>query len=727
MSPAVTALSAAERELFVSSARSALTGVWPTATSAGAADAGAADAGPDDTGRDGAGLNGRVWGLAAECGWFELGEAGDLQTALALAAELGRAACPLPVLDGFAAVRLAGPGSWLADGVAAGTVRVLVAPDAGPEEVWYAEAAAAATHVLLLPGPGGTARVRAIAAVRPRDGLAVPAWCDLRLGEERARLEVSAEQAAEAIAVLRLGLAARAAAAAQRTHELAVEHARTRVQFGKVIGSFGAVQQRTASNQIDVSANALLLGEAARAFAAGAPHWPLAARLAVEHVRLTAAAVQLGAQHTLAASGYFTEHEGPWLFRRVHADLARLNTQRDPAGEVADSLVEAGLALPPVSADEHGERLRAELRALLAEHATGDPARPYGDGGTLRQAMAGRGYFGMGWPAAHGGREASVAEQVVLNEEIQYHRAPVGDALNTVMLLGNSILRHGTQEQQAEFLPRMRRGEIRFCLGYSEPETGSDLASLRTRAVQDGGGWVINGQKSWTTNAHVATHVWLACRTNPEAVPRHAGITVFLISMETPGITVQRHTALSGEISCTVFYDDVRVPDSARVGQVNGGWRVIIDALAGERVVMGGVAAVLRRQFDDLLAGVRTDPVRYVGPPGSAARAVLGRLAARLQATRVLVAAAINATASGRGAALEAPMAGVLGGELAEEFGEAILDLLGPEAALAEPHPGSPFPPTLEYQLRLAPMFVIGGGTNDIQRGMIARALGLQR
>jgi alkylation response protein AidB-like acyl-CoA dehydrogenase len=101
---------------------------------------------------------------------------------------------------------------------------------------------------------------------------------------------------------------------------------------------------------------------------------------------------------------------------------------------------------------------------------------------------------------------------------------------------------------------------------------------------------------------------------------------------------------------------------------------------------------------------------------------VLGRLAARLQATRVLVAAAIDATASGRGAGLEAPMAGVLGGELAEECGEAILDLLGPEAALAEPHPGSPFPPTLEYQLRLAPMFVIGGGTNDIQRGMIARA-----
>jgi alkylation response protein AidB-like acyl-CoA dehydrogenase len=717
MTTNASSLSAAERELFVSSARSALQGPWPSATTAGTADAG---------------LLGRVWDLAAECGWFELGGAGDLTAAVALAAELGRVACPLPVLDGFVAVRLAGPLSWLADGIAAGEVRVLIASPAGAE-VRYVEAAPVATHLLLLPEHGGAASVRTIAAARPRAGLAAPAWCDVTPGEEVAQLMVSAEQAAEAAVLLRLGLAARAAAAARRTHELAVEHARTRVQFGRVIGAFGAVQQRTAASQIDVSANALLIDEAVRAFASGAPDWPLAARLAVEHVRLTAAAVQLGAHHTLAASGYFEEHEGPWLFRRVHADLARLRVLLDPAGEVADVLIDDGQHLPPVSADAGGERFRAELLALLAEHATGDPGQPFDDGTALRDAMAGRGYFGMGWPAAYGGRDAGVAEQVVLNEEVQYHRAPVRDALSTVMLLGNSILRHGTEAQKSAFLPRIRRGEIRFCLGYSEPETGSDLASLRTRAVrtqgsgQLGADWVINGQKSWTTNAHVATHVWLACRTDPEATPRHAGITVFLIPMDTPGITVHRHTGLSGEISCTVFYDDVRVPDSARVGEVNGGWRVITDALAGERVTMGGVAAILRRQFDDVLAAVRTDPVRYAGPRGSAGRAVLGRLAARLQATRVLVAAAIAATTAGRGVALEAPMAGVLGGELAEEFGEAVLDLLGPQAALAEPHDGSPIPATLEYELRLSLMYVIGGGTNDIQRGLIARGLGLPR
>jgi alkylation response protein AidB-like acyl-CoA dehydrogenase len=292
--------------------------------------------------------------------------------------------------------------------------------------------------------------------------------------------------------------------------------------------------------------------------------------------------------------------------------------------------------------------------------------------------------------------------------------------MSASLLLGHSILRHGTAEQQAEFLPLLREGRMAFCLGYSEPEAGSDLASLRTRAERDGDSWVINGQKAWTTRGHTASHVWLAVRTDPDAQPRHAGITIFLVPMDTPGITVQQHVALSGEISCTVFYDDVRVPDAMRVGEVDGGWRVITDALASERIVMGGISSVLLRQLDDVLTQVRADPTARLGPAGSARRDRLSALAARLQATRVLVLAATRATA-GRDARLYPPMAAVLGGDLAEDFGERVLELLGPEAALADA-PGG-----FEAALRLAPMFVIGGGTNDIQRGVIARALGLAR
>jgi alkylation response protein AidB-like acyl-CoA dehydrogenase len=154
---------------------------------------------------------------------------------------------------------------------------------------------------------------------------------------------------------------------------------------------------------------------------------------------------------------------------------------------------------------------------------------------------------------------------------------------------------------------------------------------------------------------------------------------------------------------------------------------VITDALAGERVVMGGIAASLHRQLDDLLDFVRADPAATVGPRGSAARAKLGELAVTLQANRALVAAAIGATAAGGGARLEAPMAGVLGGELAEAFGEAMLDILGPPGALSGEVPGTPGGGAFEYGLRLSIMYVVGGGTNDIQRGLIARGLGLPR
>ena len=700
-----------------------------------AADAGAGDAG-------GRRLS-ALWAAGADQGWFALGEEEALDAALAATRELGRVACPLPVADAFVAARVLGREEKVAGQLAAGEIRVLVALESDAGEVRYLDAGPAATHVLTLPpgtdaavgtdaaaGTTGTAALRPITACRPLPGLAVPAWSAVTLGPAEAQAEITAARTAENVTLIRLGLAARALAAAERAHEMAVEHAKSRRQFGQLIGSFGAVQQRVASCHIDVSAARQLLDRAAAAYGSGRADWPLQAEIAVEFIALAARRVQFGAHHTLAAIGYFEEHDAPWLFRRVQADIARLAALPPPGGSVADVLVEADAqvetvaSLPAFDLGPNGESFRAELRAFLAAQA-----RPDGrfDQATLIPAMAERGWFGFGWPPEAGGRNASLAEQVVLQEEATYARAPVRTQLSSVTLLGNSILRHGSARQQAAFLPLIRAGRLHFCLGYSEPEAGSDLASLKTRAQRSGddGDWLINGQKLWTTGGHLASHVWLATRTNPDASPRHAGITVFLVPMDTPGITIQQHRALSGEISCTVFYDDVRVPDSARVGEVNGGWKVITDALAGERVVMGGIAASMLRQLDDLLAWARADPARWVGPRGSAARAKLGELAVTLQANRALVAAAIAATASGRGARLEAPMAGVLGGELAETFGQTLLDIIGPAGALAGP--AAPGGGEFEYGLRLSIMYVVGGGTNDIQRGLIARGLGLPR
>lgn len=656
-----------------------------------------------------------LWRTAASQGWFELGPADAWDAALAATRRLGRVACPLPVVDGFVASRL------LPDlpGVDSGELRIVVAL-AGPEDaVEHVEAAGAATHVLLVPADGGTAVLREVVELEEQPGLAIPSWSMVRSGAIRSTVDINVDVADEAVLLLRLGLAVRAMAAAERAHELAVEHAKTRQQFGRAIGSFGAVQQRAASCQIDVSAGNLLLEQAQRRWAEGSDDWRQWTELAVEHARAAAPRVQLGAQHTLAAVGYFEDHEAPWLFRRVHADVTRLRDFPRAAGEFGDALVETDTSLPAFDLGPEGERFRSEVRELFAQHSESFSRSSMAVNHDLVDAVAERGWLGFSWPQEYGGRNASLAEQVALNEETAYWGAPISKALGAVTLLGNSILKHGSPEQKDKFLPLIRRGELSFCLGYSEPEAGSDLASLQTRAVRSGDEWVINGQKLWTTGAHISDWVWLAVRTDPDAQPRHAGITVFLVPMDTPGITVQRNRALSGEISCTVFYDDVRVPDSARVGEINGGWQVITDALAGERITMGNIAAALHRQLDDLLARIRSDVDGKVGPRGSARRARLGEIAVGIQATRALVSAAIDATDRGSGGRLEAPMAGVLGGEMAEQFGAAALEILGPDATSQ----ALPF----EYGLRLSVMYVVGGGTNDVQRGLIARGLGMPR
>lgn len=672
-----------------------------------------------------------LWDQGAKHGWFELGSAGALSAAMRAVRELGRVACPLPVMDGFVASCLLANVAPLLSGIESGEIRVVVAMAKGSGATSdYLEAVPSSTHVVLLRPESGSLELCAIHGWVDLPGVAVPNWSRVVLDEPQASLDLSPSQLDEALSLLRLGLAGRAVGAAERAHEMAIEHAKSRHQFGRPIGSFGAVQQRTAECQIEIRAGNLLIEDAVRSWEMSEPDAMLRAEIAVEHARSAAPFVQLGAQHTLGASGYFEEHEAPWLFRRVHADVARLGSYESAGGEVADILIARRSSLPALSVGEAGERIRDEVRELLRQFPS--VAIPAGESRApavntaLVSAVAEQGWLGFGWPPKYGGRSASLSEVIALYDEAAYSRAPLGTALSAVMLVGHSIIRHGTTAQQARFLPLIRRGELSFCLGYSEPDVGSDLAALRTRAVRVGDDWVVNGQKSWTTGGHVAEWMWLAARTDPDSTPPQAGITVFLFPMSTEGITVQQHRALSGDVSCSVYFDDVRISDAARIGEVNGGWKVIIDALAGERISMGSsVASGLHRQLDELLAIVREDTENVIGPRGSARRARLGALAVRVQATRVLVAAAIEAAMTGDGHPHDAPMASVLGGELAEEFGESVLQILGPSAALRE-MPGAPRA-DFDYGLRLSVKYVVGGGTNDIQRGLIARNLGLPR
>lgn len=680
--------------------------LWGNATAAGKADTAECQ---------------EMWSAATSHGWFDL--EGVVDAVLALQGQLGRVACPLPVVDGFVASRLA---PRLQGVIASGEVRLAVVPSAHGDEARHVEFADALTHVLVLDAVGEEVSLRPVLTRSATPGLARPEWSTVTLGDAEESFAARREEVDEGLVLVRLGLAARSLAAACRMHELAMEHSKNRVQFGRQIGSFQAVQQRTASCHIDVTAAELLIDRATEACLVRSANWTMSAELATDFIVDAARRVQIGAHHTLAAVGYFEEHEGPWLFRRVHADVARIPAFEPSSGTTVDQILDGDDVLPQFTLDDVGEAFRVEVRAAI-DALRGPIGRDDFDEARAIADFASRGWFGLGWPEEYGGRNATLTEQVVLHDEIAYHRLPAKWTLSSVMLLGNSILLHGTEDQKQRFFPLIRAGELKYCLGYSEPEVGSDLASVATRAVRSGDDWVINGQKIWTTNAHTAKYIWLATRTDPEAKPRHAGITMFLVPMDTPGITVQQMTSLSGEISCAVFLDDVRVPDSARVGDVDGGWKVITDALVGERISMGGIATQLHRQLDDVLVTLRTDPDGLVGPRGSAGRASLRGMVASLQAARALVASAIGAGGDTRANPLAGPMAGVFGGELAETWSESWLDILGPDALLAGPEPDVPGSGDIERLLRTSIMYVVGGGTNDIQRGLIARALGLPK
>ncbi|MGK5114834.1 acyl-CoA dehydrogenase family protein [Geodermatophilus sp. CPCC 205506] len=704
----MTALAAEELADLRATVSGALAPAWDAPQTAGRPEAG-------DTALRAA------WEVAVRQGWTELGGEGALDALIAVTGELGRLACPLPLADAYVATRLLG--GELAESVAEGRIRPVVAAaeSVSGGTVRFVEAAGAATHVLLLPAGDGEIRLAPVAAVRSTAGTPAPAWSDVDVTlEGAATVPVTAGDAGAARTVLRLALAARAYGAAARSADMALEHANLRHQFGRPIGAFQAVSHRCVNGAIDVAAFAALAEEAVRLGVDGDPAWVLAAELAVAHAAATAARVQFGAHHTLAAVGYFEEHAAPWLFRRVHADVTRLAALPAASGEPADLLLEPGAGLPPLDLGEQAEAARAEVRAFVAERV---PAGLTGEDPALLDLLADAGYLAPGLPAEYGGRGADPAEQVAIGEELTYAGLARQSRVAAGML-GPSIAAHGSPEQRAQFLPLISRGRMPFYLGYSEPEIGSDLAHLRTGARRDGEDWVVNGQKMWGTGAHTAEWIWLAARTDPEA-RAHAGITVFCFPVGLPGWSIQEHRSLGGEISCSSFFDDVRVPDSARIGEPGAGWRVLTEALAHERIHIASGTARLLRLFDDLLGVLRADPAA-TGERGSAARATLTGLAVRLQAARALVASSTRRALQAGSDPSAAAMAKIIGSELEEDLGVAVLQLLGPAAALAD-GPNAGAPQTFEESLRLSIMMVVSGGTNDIQRNLVARALGLPR
>jgi alkylation response protein AidB-like acyl-CoA dehydrogenase len=394
-------------------------------------------------------------------------------------------------------------------------------------------------------------------------------------------------------------------------------------------------------------------------------------------------------------------------------------------------------ALPALDSDPATQAFRKQVGEWLAKHWTPDKRtehlrKPFKERGwdkEFSKLMGRDGWIGVGWPKEFGGQGRSPSEQIAFITEIANSGAPAHAHSTSESIVAQALFLHGTKAQQDEWLPLIRGGQCFFALGYSEPEAGSDLAALRTRAVRDGDDWVVNGQKLWSTGGDKADWMWLAVRTDPEA-KKHAGISVLMVNLKSPGVTIRPSMALYGKTFSAQFYDNVRVPAKNMVGAVNNGWKVITDALAAERVMIGGTRmAGIERAFDHLTEYIKTavvggkllknDPV---------VRDRIGALAADIEVARQFQVRNTRLVEQGKVPLHEAAMGKVFSSELQERLGQAALDILGTAGLLSEDTEGAPVAGEMEQMLRHAIMGMIGGGTSEIQRNVIAqRGLDLPR
>jgi alkylation response protein AidB-like acyl-CoA dehydrogenase len=341
--------------------------------------------------------------------------------------------------------------------------------------------------------------------------------------------------------------------------------------------------------------------------------------------------------------------------------------------------------------------------------------------------LAERGWLGMSWPAEYGGKELSGLYDFVLTEALARFGAPQPG--KGVGIVGKTIIRNGNDRLKAEFLPKIIRGEIEFAIGYSEPQAGSDAANIQLRADRDDvrGGWVLNGQKVWTTSAHFADWYWVGVRTDPE-VRKHKGISLVLVPMDHPGLTIHPTWTIGDERTNEVFFDDVFVPDDYVVGEVNRGWTYICEALDLERFAMMPVGP-LEMKVQALVDCVREaardgKPLR--DDPG--VRATIARLCTDLEVSRMLQRRVIAEALKGGIPTVQSSQYKLFMNEAGQRVADAALDMLGPEAQLRPGEDGAAIAGRFERSYRYTVVDTIGGGASEIQKNIIAgRGLGLPR
>jgi len=384
------------------------------------------------------------------------------------------------------------------------------------------------------------------------------------------------------------------------------------------------------------------------------------------------------------------------------------------------------------------QALREELRAYYDELLTEDIRSQVGDageGGELWRSVVRRigkdGWLGIGWPAEYGGQGRPATDQYIFFDETRRAGAPF--PFVTVNTVGPTVMRYGTEEQKAYFLPAILSGEINFAIGYTEPEAGTDLASLHTRAVRDGDEYVVNGAKVFTSGADIADYIWLAVRTDPD-VPKHKGISILCVATDSPGFSWSPIVTVGGASTTATYYADVRVPVTNRVGEENAGWRMITTQLNHERVGLAAWSGLAGLLCGEVGRWAAATPASAADPDAGSVldrpwvRAELARCRAEVEAMRLLNWRMACAMAEGELGAADSSAVKVFGVERSMEIYRSLLGIIGVAGYLRPGSPGAMLRGRLEQAARGAQINTFGGGVNEVQREIVAMAgLGMHR
>src|ERR1019366_8032333 len=371
--------------------------------------------------------------------------------------------------------------------------------------------------------------------------------------------------------------------------------------------------------------------------------------------------------------------------------------------------------------------LVGELRAYFGEVVTDDlldeVAGTEGGGPLYTRAlrrMGSDGWLGIGWPKEFGGQARPAIEQYIFFDEVQRAGFPI--PFLTLCTVGPTLMKYGTDAQKAKFLPPILRGELHFAIGYSEPNAGTDLAALRTRAVRDGDVYVVNGQKTFTSLAEYADYVWLAVRTDADA-PKHKGICILMVDTKAPGFSLSPIHTLGGNRTNATYYEEMRVPVSARVGGENEGWKLITTQLNHERVALSAPGPVARF-VDEVTAWAKAtrdaDGRRRIDVPW--VQANLARSRAHVDVLKLLTWRQASGIDRGAPDPAESSAVKVFGSESFIQVYRWLLEVLGQEGYLKDGSPGARLRGRIERYYRTSIVLTFGGGANEVQRDIIAAA-----